>query len=108
MMKKILGLALAFHPINIKTRPTQLSPFNDQLADFREPPPPLAAEICQLITKKTSDVPLGISGVNFCPGIRYFRGQFLPGHKVFWGKFCSGIRILAIFDQKEWKKWPTC
>ena len=39
-MKKILGLVLGFHSINIKTRPTQLSPFNDQLADFHEPPPP--------------------------------------------------------------------
>ena len=45
MMKKISGFALGFHPINIKTGPTQLSPFNDQLADFREPPPPLAAKI---------------------------------------------------------------
>ena len=45
-MKKISGLALGFRPINIKTRPTRLSPFNDQLADFHEPPPPpLAAEI---------------------------------------------------------------
>ena len=30
------------HPINTNTRPRQLSPFNDQLADFREPPPPLS------------------------------------------------------------------
>ena len=47
MTKKISGLTLGFHPINIKTRSTQLSSFNDQLADFREPPlppPPLAAE----------------------------------------------------------------
>ena len=44
-MKKFSGLALGFHPINIKTRPTRLSPFDDQLADFREPLPPLAAEI---------------------------------------------------------------
>ena len=29
------------HPINTNTTPRQLSPFNDQLADFREPPPPL-------------------------------------------------------------------
>ena len=41
-MKKFSGLALGFHPINIKTRPTQLGPFNDQLADFRELPPPLS------------------------------------------------------------------
>ena len=40
--EKYFGLALGFHSINIKTRPTQLSPFNDQLADFREPPPPLS------------------------------------------------------------------
>ena len=26
---------------------------------------------------------LGISGVNFCPGIRYFRGQFRPGIRFF-------------------------
>ena len=45
MMKKISGLAPKTHPINTNTRPRQLSPFNDQLADFREPPPPLAAEI---------------------------------------------------------------
>ena len=48
-MKKISDLALRLtHPINTNTRPRQLSPFNDQLADFREPPPqppPLAAEI---------------------------------------------------------------
>ena len=30
---------------------------------------------------------LDISGVNFCPGTRFC-------------KFCSGIRFLAIFDQK--------
>ena len=29
-------------PINTNTRPRQLSPFNDQSADFREPPPPLS------------------------------------------------------------------
>ena len=34
------------------------------------------------------------------PGIRYFRGQFLPGHKVLGGKICLGIRFLAIFDKK--------
>ena len=28
MMKKISGLALGLHPINTKTRPRQLSPFN--------------------------------------------------------------------------------
>ena len=28
------------HPINTSTRPRQLSPFNDQLADFHEPPNP--------------------------------------------------------------------
>ena len=44
-MKNISGLALGFHSINMKTRPTQLSRFNDQLADFREPLPLLAAEI---------------------------------------------------------------
>ena len=32
-------------------------------------------------------------------GIRYFRDQFLPGHKVLGAKFCPGIRILAIFDK---------
>ena len=33
-------------PYNTNTMPRQLSSFNDQLADFREPPPPpLAAEI---------------------------------------------------------------
>ena len=42
-MKNISGLVLGLHPINIKTR--QVSLFNDQLADFREPLPPLAAEI---------------------------------------------------------------
>ena len=31
---------LGLHPINIKARPGQLSPFNGQLADFGEPPPP--------------------------------------------------------------------
>ena len=48
------------------------------------------------------------------PGIRYFRGQFLPRRKVLGDKFCLGIRFLAIFD-KKWvifdkrvKKWPTC
>ena len=30
------------HPINTNTTPRQLSPFNDQLADFREPPRPLS------------------------------------------------------------------
>ena len=35
------------------------------------------------------------------PGIRYFSGQFFPGHyKVLGGKFCPGIRFLAIFDKK--------
>ena len=36
------------------------------------------------------------------PGIRYFRGQFSPGHQVLGGKFCLGItiRFLAIFDKK--------
>ena len=33
------------HPINMKTRPGQLSHFHGQLVDFREPLPPLAAEI---------------------------------------------------------------
>ena len=41
-MKKISGLVLGRHPINIKTRPRQLSHFNDQLADFREPLPPFS------------------------------------------------------------------
>ena len=39
-MKKISGLALRL-TLLIQI----LGPFNDQLADFREPPPPLAAEI---------------------------------------------------------------
>ena len=43
MMKKISGLALGLHPINIKSRSRQLSPFNDQLADFREPPAPFSS-----------------------------------------------------------------
>ena len=38
-MKKISGLALGLHPINIKIRPRQVSPFNDELADFPEPSP---------------------------------------------------------------------
>ena len=33
------------------------------------------------------------------PGIRYFRGQFLPGNLVLGGKFCLCIRFLAIFDK---------
>ena len=33
-------------------------------------------------------------------GIRYFRGQFLPGRQVLGGKFCPGIRLLAIFVKK--------
>ena len=46
---------LGRHPINIKTtRPGQLSPFNDQLADLREIPPPFTLTGHK---KKTSDVP---------------------------------------------------
>ena len=41
-MKKISGLALGLHPINIKTRPRQVSPFNDQLVDFPVPPPSIS------------------------------------------------------------------
>ena len=33
------------------------------------------------------------------PGIRYFKGQFLPVNLVLGGKFCLGIRFLAIFDK---------
>ena len=33
------------------------------------------------------------------PGIRCFRGQFLPGYKVLGGKFCPSIRFLVIFDK---------
>ena len=33
------------------------------------------------------------------PGIKYLRGQFLPGNLVLGGKFCLGIRYLAIFDK---------
>ena len=33
-----------------------MSLFDDQLMDFREPPPPLTAEIRWLITKKAFDV----------------------------------------------------
>ena len=57
MMKKISGLALGLHPINIKTRPRQVSPFNEQLADFPEPPPSFNGRN-SLIDKKTSDIPL--------------------------------------------------
>ena len=41
-MKKISGLALRLTLFYTNTRPRQLSLFNDQLADFREPPPPLS------------------------------------------------------------------
>ena len=41
-MKKVSGLALRLALLIQITRPRQLSPFNDQLADFREPPPPLS------------------------------------------------------------------
>ena len=34
---------------------------------------------------------LGILGVNFCPGTRFWGG----------GKFCPGIRFLAIFDNTK-------
>ena len=34
------------------------------------------------------------------PGIRLFRGQFLPGHQDLGGKFCPSIRFLEIFDKK--------
>ena len=43
--EKDLGPSPKTHPINTNTRPRQLSPFIDQLADFCEPPRPLAAEI---------------------------------------------------------------
>ena len=33
---------LGLHPINIKTRPGQLSRFNGQLANLREPSPPFS------------------------------------------------------------------
>ena len=45
------------HPIDTNTRPRQLSPFNDQLADFREPPPPLSGRNSLTDHKKNSDVP---------------------------------------------------
>ena len=48
------------HPINTNTTPRQLSPFNDQLADFREPPPPLSGRNLLTDHKKTYDVPLTI------------------------------------------------
>ena len=50
------------HPIDTNTRPRQLSPFNDQLADFREPPPPLRGQNSLTDHKKTSDVPLSLPG----------------------------------------------
>ena len=31
------------------------------------------------------------------PGIRYFKGQFLPGNLVLGGKFCLGIRFFGNF-----------
>ena len=50
---------LGLHPINIKTaRPGQLSPFNGQLADLREPPPPFSGRNSLTGHKKeTSHVP---------------------------------------------------
>ena len=48
------------HPINTNTTPRQLSPFNDQLADFREPPAPLSGRNSLTDHKKTYDVPLVI------------------------------------------------
>ena len=57
-MKKISGLALGLHPINIKARPRQVSPFNDQLVDFPVPPPSISRRNSLTDKKKTtSDVP---------------------------------------------------
>ena len=54
--EKISGLALGLHPINIKTRPRQVSRFNNQLADFPEPPPSFSNRN-SLTDKKTSSIP---------------------------------------------------
>ena len=69
-MEKISGLALGLHPINIKSRPRQLGPFNDQLADVREPLPPYSGRNSLTDHKKSSDLPLQLSAMIVYSGIR--------------------------------------
>ena len=57
-MKKISGLALRLTLLIQILGYRQLSPFNDQLGDFREPPPPFNGRNSLTDRKeKTSDVP---------------------------------------------------